>query len=585
MEKRIILAVVLMSAAIFITNWLFPPVVEDPPAGDQRPVAESPAIQAPTAPVPPPTPVLRVPREREATAVDTVVVSSPRYRYTLTSRGASVVGAQMLRYPSYTIDGPVQIAAPTPEEFVSYRLVVGTDTLDLRSLPFQPDTRALSLAEDGGEQTVRFRYAGDEGFAMEIAYTFHPERYLAEVEGRITGIPGGAVLVPVIAPGIGVHEAPGHHAERELAVVARRPGRVERQRLDKVGMADTLVGPLTWAGMKDKYFLAVLIPGEAHPFVGGIARALPRGSYPRPRLGDTLQVPQATVMAALTVPPEGGFRFGAYLGPQEKGHLAAVGYDLDELIPYGYRWMRPIMRPIAAAVLTFLDWLHVSLGVGYGWVLVIFGVLVKLILWPLNAKAMRSQMKSAALQPRMQELRERFKDDPQKQQQELMKLMREEGANPLAGCLPMLIPFPVLIALFFVFQGTIAFRGVEFLWLPDLSLPDPYYLLPLVLVASTFLLQWISVKLGGMESNPQMKMMMYILPPFMGFIFMALPAGLNLYYAVSNLAGIPQQILIAVERKRATEAQKAKEKAEKAAAAPPSAARKGAARRSKKKKS
>jgi YidC/Oxa1 family membrane protein insertase len=575
MEKRIVLAVLLMTAAILVTNWLFPP----PPPPETVPEAPGVEAPAPADRVPVPPPVLRLPAERPAGPAETVVVTSPRYRYTLSSRGASVLGAEMLRYPSYAVDGPVQIAPPTATEFVSYRLVVGRDTLDLRDLSFQPDTRALSLADDGGPQTVRFRTAVEGAIDIEVAYTFHPDRYLAQVEGRVTGIPGGATLVPVVAPGIGSNEAPGHHAERELAVVARRPGRVETRRMDKVGVADTLAGPLSWAGVKDKYFLAVVVPGEDHPFVASISNALPRGAYPRPRLGDTVQVPQASVSAALPVPPEGTFRFGIYLGPQEKGQLAAVGYDLDELIPYGYRWMRPIMRPIAAVVLTFLEFLHVSLGVGYGWVLVLFGVIMKIILWPLNAKAMRSQMKSAAFQPRMQEIKERYKDDQQKQQQEMMTLMREEGINPLAGCLPMLIPFPVLIALFFVFQGTIAFRGAPFLYLRDLSLPDPYYLLPLVLVASTFLLQWISVKLGGMESNPQMKMMMYIMPPFMGIIFMALPSGLNLYYAVSNLAGIPQQVLIARERKRATDAQKAKEKAERPTPPP----RKGGVRRTRKK--
>ena len=107
----------------------------------------------------------------------------------------------------------------------------------------------------------------------------------------------------------------------------------------------------------------------------------------------------------------------------------------------------------------------------------------------------------------------------------------------------------MLITLFFVFQGTIAFRGADFLWLPDLSLPDPYYLLPVLLVVSMFAMQWITAHLSGMEQNPQMKMMMYFMPLFMGFIFFRFASGLNLYYVVSNIAGIPQQIMIARERR------------------------------------
>jgi YidC/Oxa1 family membrane protein insertase len=132
----------------------------------------------------------------------------------------------------------------------------------------------------------------------------------------------------------------------------------------------------------------------------------------------------------------------------------------------------------------------------------------------------------------------------------MMRLYKEYGFNPLAGCLPMLLPWPVLIALFFVFQNTIELRGVPFLWMPDLSAHDPLYILPLFLAVSMFLLQWISYKSMD-QDNPQMKMMMYFMPLFFGFIFAKFASGLNLYYATANIATIPQQILIARERKAA----------------------------------
>ena len=113
----------------------------------------------------------------------------------------------------------------------------------------------------------------------------------------------------------------------------------------------------------------------------------------------------------------------------------------------------------------------------------------------------------------------------------------------------MLIPFPVLIALFFVFRNTIELRGVSFLWLPDLAAKDPLYILPLALAVSMFLLQWISLR-SMPESNPQMRIMMWFMPLFMGFIFLQFPSGLNLYYATANIATLPQQVLIARERKK-----------------------------------
>jgi YidC/Oxa1 family membrane protein insertase len=154
-----------------------------------------------------------------------------------------------------------------------------------------------------------------------------------------------------------------------------------------------------------------------------------------------------------------------------------------------------------------------------------------------------------AVQPLVQEIQSKYKDNPERLQKEMMKLYKEHGFNPLAGCLPMLLPWPVLIALFFVFQNTIEFRGVPFLWLPDLSAPDPLYLLPLFLGVSMFLMQWVSMR-SVEQTNPQMKMMMYIMPVMMVFIFFRLASGLNLYYATANIATIPQQVWIAKERRK-----------------------------------
>jgi len=168
------------------------------------------------------------------------------------------------------------------------------------------------------------------------------------------------------------------------------------------------------------------------------------------------------------------------------------------------------------------------------------------LLWPLNQKAMRANMQLQAVQPLMKDIQERYKNDPQKLQQEMFKLYKEYNVNPLGGCWPMLLPMPVLFALFFVFQNTIELRGASFMWLPVLSRPDPLYVIPVIMGLSMYGLS----KVGqiGMEPNPQMKMMLYVMPVMMTFLFLNFASGLNLYYAVSNLASIPQQWLLARER-------------------------------------
>jgi len=162
---------------------------------------------------------------------------------------------------------------------------------------------------------------------------------------------------------------------------------------------------------------------------------------------------------------------------------------------------------------------------------------------------MRSQIKNMEMQPRIKEIQARFKSDPEKLQKEMLRLYKEEGFNPMGGCLPMFLPFPVLIALFFVFQSTIEFRGVSFLWLPDLSRADPLFILPVALGISMFIQQFLNMR--TMKDQPaQMKYMTYIMPVFMTLLFLRFASGLNLYYASMNIAAVPQQLQIMREKKK-----------------------------------
>jgi YidC/Oxa1 family membrane protein insertase len=178
-------------------------------------------------------------------------------------------------------------------------------------------------------------------------------------------------------------------------------------------------------------------------------------------------------------------------------------------------------------------------------------VAIRILLWPLNQRAMRSQMAMQRIQPEMQAIQQRYKNDPQKQQQAMMQMYKEHGMSPfssLSGCLPMLIPLPVFFALFFVFQNTIEFRGVSFLWFPDISVKDPYYIIPILVAATTMLMSWIGMR--GMKSDPNQKTMMYVMPAVMLVFFFSMASGLNLYYFIQNLASLPQQWLISQERRK-----------------------------------
>jgi YidC/Oxa1 family membrane protein insertase len=192
--------------------------------------------------------------------------------------------------------------------------------------------------------------------------------------------------------------------------------------------------------------------------------------------------------------------------------------------------------------------MHERLQLAYGWVLILFGVVVRILLWPLNQKAMESGIRMQAVAPHIKEIQERYKNDPERLQREMLRIYKEHKVNPFGGCLPMLLPMPVLLALFFVFANTIEFRGVPFLWLPDLSRHDPYYIIPVAMGLTMFGLS----KVGqiGVPPNPQTKMMLYFMPIMMTVLFLNFASGLNLYYAAQNLFSIPQQYMIAKRRLR-----------------------------------
>jgi YidC/Oxa1 family membrane protein insertase len=247
----------------------------------------------------------------------------------------------------------------------------------------------------------------------------------------------------------------------------------------------------------------------------------------------------------------GAVGFDVYAGPQEWRRLAAQGRAFEESNPYG-GWLQGIVQPFATMAIRAILWMHDTLRLGYGWVLVGLGVLVRLVLWPLQQNMMRNQLKMQRVQPEIQLVQQRYKTDPQRMQQEVMKVYAEHGMSPLApltGCLPMLLPMPIFFALFFVFQNTIEFRGVPFLWMSDISLKDPFYALPVLVAATQFLISWIGMR--GQPPNPQTQTITYLMPAMFLVFFVNVAAGLNLYYLTQNLVMIPQQWLLARERLKA----------------------------------
>ena len=557
-NRRFALAIALTILVIVATQVLFPPPKQVPPAkpapGATTPSATgSPATPSPAAPAagqpaaatPAPTmgaaPALTP--TSPAVSAETVSVQGSRAAYRVAAQGGALVGARMLTHAD---DGGVEEAgaaelAKPGEPLLSYRLVAAGDTVPLSRTAF----RATKSAGAGGTETVRLEgvattRAGTQ-IPVALEYTFTPDSFLVRTRGVVSNVAGPAFLLVDLPSTLRNTERDSvDHINHLSYAYKQQTSGAEGAPFASLdpGERELVEGPLTWAVAKSKYFIVgVLAPSGARfdqlEITGGVraSRLATRGS--------------ATLVQALA---NGGFGFEVYAGPQEWRRMVALGRDFENANPYG-GWFQGIVQPFATIVIRAMLWLHDALRLSYGWVLVALGILVRLLIWPLQQKAMRSQLQMQRIQPELQAIQARYKNDPQRLQSEMMKLYKEHGMSPfsaLGGCLPMLLPMPIFFALFFVFQNTIEFRGVEWLYLPDISLKDPYYVMPVLVALTQFVVSYIAMK--SAPPNPQTKMMTYAMPAMFLFFFINVASGLNLYYFVQNLVSIPQQWLLSRER-------------------------------------
>ena len=551
-ELRFALALLLMIGVFVVTSMLFPPL---PP--ESAPAVEGVEPGAPPARADEPgEPPLELPGAAPDLSVQVtggefgrgeperiVAVETPLYRIEFSNYGAVVRSVRLAGYQSFVRDGSVELV-PDGSEILAglWQYQSSGDPLDLTGYPHSVSPAdGIRIGEGGGRETLTFRFDHPDGvFFSEIRYTFTADSYIVEVDGRLPAVDRAALFVR-LGTGLAVNELKVDDDLRLMAVAGNHVDEgIESLPLGRIREPEAMGGPLRWAAVKSKFFVEVILPGTR----AGGAEVL-SGMWADPaNLAE-----RAAVRVGVPVNSTGSYSYRAYLGPVERDRLIAIGDDLEEVNPYGWGFLRPILRPLVVGVLWLVEALHEGLSLGYGWVLIVIGVLMRVVLWPLNRKSMRSQVKMMAIQPLAMDIKTRYKDDPQRMQQETIKLYKEHQVNPMAGCVPLLIPMPVFFALFFVFQNTIALRGVPFMWLPDLSAPDPLYLLPLFFGLTMFL----TMKLTQTAApNPQMKMMMYVMPIMMTVMFLwwGLPSGLLLYYSTVNVVTIPQQMLISNERKK-----------------------------------
>jgi YidC/Oxa1 family membrane protein insertase len=397
------------------------------------------------------------------------------------------------------------------------------------ALSFVGPDRNLDLtnaARDSGDIALEARTP--DGIPVRLIYTFRRGTYTvglrleAPRDGELARVTKLSLLWK---GGLDPTEANAKDDYGYFSAYARQAGEVAKFQKFKDGrLHEGSSGDVTWVGTKTKYFVVTMRSAD------GPAEDFDISATENEQLVNDVKVNKRVFDLSLGRRVTGNVdsRFELYLGPVDYSILSSVGYDMERTVEMGF-WL---FRPFAVAILWFITTVHHILP-NYGWVIILFTVTMKAILFPFSRKNYAQMAKMKALQPKLKALQEKHKDDPQRLNQQMMKFYKEEKFNPLGGCIWMLPQLPIFWALFTVFKSAIELRGAGFLWLVDLSQPS----LALAIIMSVAMLgqQMITNK------DPKQKFMVYGFPLIMFFLFKGFPAGLVLYWTVYNVLSIVEQ--------------------------------------------
>ena len=495
-----------------------------PSSAGARPTPEAPSA-APTAPAA--AAVVGDTAERD------IRVETGNVTAVFTNRGARLKSWKLKHYldtqkqPQELIESepqPLPFTLQTLDEPVNATLNSALYTVDGAPLEVTSGTSSPSP----GPTDLRFEYRDSAGLRAVKEFHLDPSSYI--VTFRATVAVGDRVLPAAVVwgPAVGDHVAGSSLVQGAQGMLFEN-ARAVRLTAKDVASQSTHEGDFRIAGVDDNYFMVAAIdPGPSKITYQPVSLPSPAGSEPATRelLSYTIEPRQDTAAVKF------------FIGPKDINVLTAIDREFASAINFG--WFAVIVAPL----LQSLKWVHGYVG-NWGWSIVILTMIINLVMAPLRHKQVVSMRKMQEIQPEVKAIQDRYSKlkttDPAKQKmnQEMMALYREKKVNPAAGCVPMLLTFPIMIAMWAVLQVSIELRGAPwFGWIHDLSAPDPYYLLPILMVVTQFIQQSMMPMAG---SDPVQQKMMKFMPLVMGFIFFSLPAGALLYYVVGTVIGIGQQ--------------------------------------------
>ena len=550
MERRVLFAIFLCFLVLYLWQSLFvkplpksatvPATTASAPAenptGVSSPVsANSPASATGAAPTPqPPTSTSEAPGATAVvadTAERDIRLETPTVIAVFTNRGARLKSWKLKHYldkqkqPQELVDSelqPLPFTLRTPDEPVNATL--NTALYAVSGAP------SAGTASSTGSTDLRFEYRDSAGVRAVKEFHLEASSYIVTFRADV-GIGDRALPTAVVwGPAVGDHLETSNLIQVAQGLLIEG-GVTTRLTAKDVATTATHEGNYRLAGVDDNYFMtAALDPGPSKVTFQHVSITLPAGSKPATR-----------ELLALTIEPRqstGPVKF--FVGPKDLDVLTAIDPEFRRAINFGR------FAVIVVPLLQSLKWVHGYVG-NWGWSIVILTIIINLVLAPLRHKQVVSMRKMQEIQPDVKAIQDRYSKlkatDPgkQKMNQEMMALYREKKVNPAAGCVPVLLTLPIMIAMWAVLQVSIELRGAPwFGWIRDLSAPDAFYILPVLMVVTQFLQQRMTPMTG---TDPAQQKMMMFMPLVMGFIFFSLPAGALLYYVATTVFGIGQQYL------------------------------------------
>ena len=542
MDKRVVIFLVL-SLAIILGFDLFirqmgwmpdPPPAQDPAvtgsaSGEHDPISSSASdkdsvsagVGAPAKSVQ--KPGVSPSEIPQATLEQTVTVETDLVRIGLSNRGGVIRSWELKRYHTsppekkpvqlvYQLGkfkGPLSITFTNPD----------TDRAVREGLyNIEKDFTILDASHPVGHVTMQFHDPATH-VGVEKRLTFHHDSYVVDVSLALEGVtdPYDVVLgtnFGIVEWGSGFIGVIGSASQVDDKIEKETPEKeLERK------------GTVQWAALHDKYFLSVLMPKQ-----GTSVLAKTEGEQIE-STGVRMPAPGSSSSIALQL----------YAGPKEYDTLKALNAGLDDMIDFGFfifgSWS--VVKAVAKPIFYVLRFIHDYIP-NYGITIILLTMAIKILFVPLQYKSYKSMKMMRFIQPKIKEVQEKYKGDRDRLNKELMKLYREQKVNPLGGFLPMFLQMPVFVALFNVLYTTIDLRQAPFmLWVTDLSVQDPFYVLPIIMGATMFIQQ----KITPTTMDPAQAKIMLVLPVAMTFLFVNFPAGLVLYWVTNNILTISQQVL------------------------------------------